>query len=286
MLSQCSYVCQSASLIGYFDRAAREHTAIHRILRMPPESMPRALMPAIGFCTVLEPTRAVDYGLAVMCMLAVSKRFYFLHLAANIHKLCGDDVPMREGVRQAPRGHLDIPSISQSLLDASTSKGAHSRLLTATQRDPNYVLFDNRNREALLTKQDKVQIAVIRLLCLQVSYHNLSGFLAQSLVVTLGGAFAIQTHLSPIWWDDLRLLLSNGPAGLKPCIVLGCLDEDGNIMRYLVCPILWQIACGLFKGEESPSVSERLCPQIPCIATLQRLSVCHGVHHACKNAPV
>ena len=125
--------------------------------------------------------------------------------------------------------------------------------------------------------------------------------------VTLGDAFASRTHLSPTWWDDLHCLWSNVKIYLRVCwlrtisgawttthrmgeervwqCMFGCPNEDDNLLHYLVCPILWQIACGVFKGEESLSVSERLCLQSPSVVKLQRLSVCHSVYHACKNHP-
>ena len=42
-----------------------------------------------------------------------------------------------------------------------------------------------------------------------MSDHNLGVPRAQKLVVTLGDAFASQSHMSNMWWDDFHYVSSN-----------------------------------------------------------------------------
>ena len=123
--------------------------------------------------------------------------------------------------------------------------------------------------------------------------------MARELVVTLGVDFANATRLPPSWWVDLCGILEGLKVYLRMCwlrtiagawtttlrmheaiewkCLFGCPDEDGTISHHLSCPILWNIACGVSDGEESISVSERLCIRHPSHLKFQRLSICHYV---------
>ena len=56
------------------DIPAREQNAIHRILRLPPQSMSRSLMQAVGLYSAVAPTRLVHNMSAIMVRFANSER--------------------------------------------------------------------------------------------------------------------------------------------------------------------------------------------------------------------
>ncbi len=65
-----------------------------------------------------------------------------------------------------------------------------------------------------------------------------------------------------------------------PCI-FGC-EANDEIAHYIVCPILWHIACSQTSSEDSIYVSERLCFVQPSLEKLKRLALAHSIYHACK----
>ena len=60
-----------------FDLDAREHTAIHRVLRFPPKCMSRSLMHDVGFCRVISPTKLRGYCACILFRFACLKRIIF-----------------------------------------------------------------------------------------------------------------------------------------------------------------------------------------------------------------
>ena len=70
---------------------------------------------------------------------------------------------------------------------------------------------------------------------------------------------------------------------IKWSCLFGCADERDCLQHYLTCPVLWLLACSVFGGEDSVCVNERLCLRNPSTLKLQRLSLAHGIYHACKN---
>ena len=72
--------------------------------------------------------------------------------------------------------------------------------------------------------------------------------------------------------------------GVKwPC-VFGCTDCKDEILHYLQCPILWQLAReALLLSEEHFSLGHRLC-YIDCSRDkLRLLAYSHTLYHALKN---
>ena len=65
-----------------------------------------------------------------------------------------------------------------------------------------------------------------------------------------------------------------------PCI-FGCPAND-EIRHYLICLILWSIACAQLSVEDSTFVKERLCLVQPTVEKLKRLALAHTIYHCCK----
>ena len=85
-----------------YDIQAREHTAIHRVLRFPPNSMSRELMHLNGFCTTVRPVVLKDYCQSCMYRFALSEKTYLMNLAKEIRLLCGDTIVLTEVSKRVP----------------------------------------------------------------------------------------------------------------------------------------------------------------------------------------
>ena len=85
----------------------------------------------------------------------------------------------------------------------------------------------------------------------------------------IGGAWTttVRMHESVIW----------------PCI-FGCIDRKDEILHYLQCPILWQLALeALSLSEDHFSLGHRLC-FIDCTHDkLKLVAYCHTLYHSIKN---
>ena len=66
-----------------------------------------------------------------------------------------------------------------------------------------------------------------------------------------------------------------------PCI-FGCLDCTDNLMHYLICLVLWQIANEIIGHEPSVHIGSRLCLCLPSETKLKRLAMTHAIYHFCK----
>ena len=68
-----------------------------------------------------------------------------------------------------------------------------------------------------------------------------------------------------------------------PC-VFGCIDCEDEILHYVQCPILWQLAReALSLSEDHFSLGHRLCFIDCSVDKLKLLAYCHSLYHAIKN---
>ena len=301
-----SYVAQLAVPSRTIDLAAREHGAIHRILRMPPKSMSRELMHNIGFSTVVSPIPVVNYALAIMYRFALSEKQYLYSLASDVRSsLCdSSNVHLSQLGTRVPAGFLDSPPILLCLLEALEFQSGHSRILKAIECEPEVSWLDQRGKSDEFSKSDKVQTVVLKALAPAQDIHSIGVLIARKLCVTLGTDFASQCSVNELWFVELFSILGEAKVFLRMCwlktisgawttttrmheqhtwkCIFGCFDRD-DLLHYLVCPVLWGIAIGVLPGEGSISVGERLCLRNPSLLKLQRVALVHGVYHACKN---
>ena len=85
----------------------------------------------------------------------------------------------------------------------------------------------------------------------------------------VGGAWTttVRMHASFIW----------------PC-VFGSIDCKDEILHYLQCPILWQLAReALSLSEDHFSLGQCLCFVDRSVDKLKLLAYCHSLFHAVKN---
>ena len=338
-VSVLSYVAQFACPDSSIDLAAKEHGAIHRILRMPPNSMTRDLMYNIDFCTLVSPTRLADYVLASMYRFALSEKSYLYKLAPEIHDICSDHFALTDLGGFVPIGGLDTPPILHSLLDALEFKGPHPRVPGCTPRafesqTPGCPASSSQGPEgaprpartiptstsklsgqprAFQSETSRVnavpiigaQAAVLKALRPAISTRCLQAILFKKVGVTLGLEFLDRLRQFPLWLTEFQGILDGVKVYLRVCwlktvagawtttfrmhedklwqCIFGCQSCPDTLSHYLECPILWQIAGEAFPAEESIEVSQRVCILSPSVEKLQRLSVAHGVYHACKN---
>ena len=127
-----------------FDLDAREHTAIHRVLRFPPKCMSRALMHDVGFCSVISPIKLRDHCACILFRFACSEKDYIFDLVKAIRQLSEDRFSLADEAALAPYGGIAETPILQNLHDALNFQGPQARILEALQRDPSFAWLDFR----------------------------------------------------------------------------------------------------------------------------------------------
>ena len=81
------------------------------------------------------------------------------------------------------------------------------------------------------------------------------------------------------WCTSTRLKSVQG----RPCI-FGCLDTRDELVHYLVCPILWQLARSALRiNEESIHSLSRICVSEPTSDKLKLPAFTHALYHSCVN---
>ena len=300
-----SYVSQFASPFSHFDVADKEQNAIHRILRLPPRSMSRKLMHSIGFCSVIEPRPLRAYSLGIMFRFAASEKQHLQVLARDVSLLCGTDIAVMESCRKVPVGNLDSTPILQNLLDALEFRGPASSILLGIQDNADFAWLDKRQSSVPFLRKDKVQSAVIQVLRPRERHSNLEKMLRVKLAVTLGFDHAHLIPLPPGWCLAVYSMLQHCKICTRMCwlkivvggwttthrmhephlwnCMFGCEGHEDVQAHYMCCPILWQLANETIPGEDSSQVLDRLCLNGASMNKLRRLSIAHGIYHACKN---
>ena len=140
---------------------------------------------------------------------------------------------------------------------------------------------------------------------IRFSSDNFPSLLGHKLAVTFGQTFWRRVVLDHNWFDLLlaslnsvsvhvrfcwlRTVVGGWTTSLRmheihplPCI-FGCLDCVDNLEHYMLCPILWNISCEIYSGEDSLVLEERLCLRNPTIIKLARLAITCDIYHTVKN---
>ena len=104
---------------------------------------------------------------------------------------------------------------------------------------------------------------------LEKTFLCTSSYIRMCWLKAIGGAWTTthRMHESVLW----------------PCI-FGCLDCKDEILHYLECPVLWQLAReALHLAEDHFSLGHRLCFINCSESKLQLLAYCHSLYHALRN---
>ena len=316
-VSVLSYVAQFASPPEYFRIDLKEQHALHKILRLPPNSLPRSILHTLKSFTCVDPIPLADYCLAVMFRFAFSEKDYLSSLSCSIRDLIGDSMPLSFYNWVVPDGGMKSPPILQSLCEALALKGAHSRLKSAASYvssgqwllSPVHSLQLGEDRFFVATNAPKtrLQSKVLKVLQEYRQPDNLAPLFTAKAVTTLGDSLSQQIHLCPAWFGMFRVFLGSVKVFSRVCwlktiaggwtttyrmheetkwpCIFGCSSSD-ELKHYLVCPILWQLATEQLGSEDSIFVGERLCLSHPSVQKLKTLALCHFVYHSCKNDEV
>ena len=153
-----------------------------------------------------------------------------------------------------------------------------------------------------------IQTAMLRILSLQETCSNedMPVILARKAVVTLGpdNCGSIVPQLD--WFDKLNSTFHGSSSYIKMCwlkaiggawtttcrmhediiwpCIFGCQDCKDEILHYLQCPILWQLAReALHISEDHFSLGHRLCFIDCSLDRLKLLAYCHTLYHAIRN---
>ncbi len=117
-VSVLSYVAQFAVPPATSKLASLGQWAVHRILRLPPQSMPRDLMHSIGFCTIVEPLPLLSYCAAVQYRFAHSESEYLVGLYIKVMHDFESVFPCSQLQGwNLPDGNLNSPCILGALFD-------------------------------------------------------------------------------------------------------------------------------------------------------------------------
>ena len=318
----CRYNQRAASVFSYVAQFAPPpdciklpnlaHWAIHRILRMPPNSMSRKLSHSIGFFTAIDPIPLSAYCEAIRFRLAHSEKDYLNVLLADVTSRAGDRLfldspPATWSKYGIPDGGFAIPSILEFLLDAINLDGVYSVSKASWSALPEHDWICDYPNSTYPFCYKGVQSAAIQAFSVKEKVRDLSQELMAKLCVTLGKELADRILAPVVWFSSLECQLTKCPLFIRVCwlkaisgawctsrrlhtganlpCVFGC-DAADEFMHYIVCPVLW-----LFPGEhlshreDSLAIEARLCLVEPSIAKLRALAFVHTLYHAVMHDP-
>jgi len=316
-----SYVAQFAYPPPEFDIDCKEFQAVHKLLRMPPQSMSYELSHRLEDFCIVAPVVAQDYCLAIMFRFAYSERKYLADLAVKIQGLIGNSMTLEALDRLViPDGGLRSPPILQSLFNALEMSGNHACLHAAFASSPEdsdwfnfptVVSSYNFGIKRILLPEvapPKLQSNLMKIFKDSRNSVELGPILAAKAVTTLSREVAVTISMSSDWYNNLLEVFQDCKVLLRmswlkaitggwtttirmhelykwPCI-FGCNDSRDEFNHYLLCPVLWQLVREQIGTEEALTREERLCLQRPSRQKLRHLALCHFTYHSCKNDSV
>jgi len=282
--------------------------AIHKLLRIPFNSLPRNLAHSLTPFSIIEPTPLTAYCMAVHYRFAHSEAEYLRSLCNSIAEKFGNSVTLERYLKYGiPAGGLPTPSVLESLMNALNLCGPYRCVSNICQREPKHLWLSSYPNSAIPAGYSGLQSAAIDVFSYTEKVHCFSQVLAKKATVTLGLEFASSFQMRVSWFQDLERLLQVLPLYLRMCwlkaiagawctshrlqtqprlpCIFGC-DAKDEIRHYLACPILWQFPREFLDCPEvSVNVQERLCLVNPTGDKIRTLAFVHALYHACKNDP-
>ena len=138
-----SYASRLASPPKSVDIPNLSGWGVHKILRLPANSMSRELCHSVSFCSAVDPTPLDSYCKACMYRFAHSEKDYLLSLAENVQKFVGEDLALKDCNPtwwkhvDLPSGGLSEPPLLQGLLDVLNHQDAFA-WIGSLSNDPIY----------------------------------------------------------------------------------------------------------------------------------------------------
>ena len=308
-VSVISYVAQFAAPSLECKVAALDHWAVHKILRIPQNSMSRKLCHSLEEFTIVDPIHLGSYCAAILFRFAQSEKDYLLGLATQTRDLVGCNLSLRDSDEHGlPDSGICGKSILGSLLDAVQLKGSmiEVKVLAQNTNAQQHAWVLSFPRCPFPPRFAGVQAAILDIFKYRDRCSDLSHELACKACVTLGDVIASNIRLPATWFQELREVFIDcklflrvcwlkaiagawcttvrlHPGFVLPCI-FGCTDCKDELLHYLVCPILWQFPREFLNySEPSLSIASRLCLVFPSKDKLKALAFVHTLYHSCKN---
>jgi len=313
--SLCRYNQRAVNVLSYVSQfscppesaalPALAQWGLHKILRMPPNSMSRQLCHSVSFCAVVDPIPLNAYCKANLFRFAHSERDYLLQLQAEISEIAKDDLPFTQMCKYClPEGGLGSPPILEELIDAIHLEGNFKSIRKSCLQVPSFSWILNYPASTFPSKYKSLQSAALAVLSFEEKCGDLSIELYKKARVTL-----VPFQISCIpdsWFDSIQNCLSVSSIFVRMCwlksisggwctsvrlhsledrgCIFGCSDSKDELCHYIICPVLWCFARDtLHVTESSVFVGHRLCIVDPTPEKLKNLAFCHSLYHACVN---
>ena len=281
-----------------------EHRAIHRILKLPPNSMSRKLSHSFQPFLPKTPTTIGAMVRATCARFARSEVTFLQSLKRDVLAFTDSSQSLfHEGLGLVPDGGLGCRSVLCTLLDATTCSGVFfvPPLSCRPGSGQEWVLSPTGSPP----KGKSIQTALYGLYVLDFRCSNLTLEMSQKVKTTLGQTRSESFSYAPSWCDVLIRTL----APLKPhtamCVfktliggwttslrmhepvkrrcIFGCNGEWDDLYHYLECPALWAISCGTLGCEVPIGFGQRLCMVDPSPERCWALALCFHIYHYTRH---
>jgi len=292
-VSVFSYVSQFVQIVDTKSMSALEQRGVHKMLRLPPNSMSRQFMHDLGMFSAKSPLALLPICTAALVRFAHSEEGALRDLLSEALDIIGDSISLNElHTGRVPDAGLACTPYINTLIDSLERRGVYSPLPAAVHDQA--AIYRHLSAECVssspqLDLERKIRktfadiLGSVRTPGVSIShlYFELNWYtsLAQVLQsVKQQAAFSLLRTFVSGWTTSHRL----HEVELLPCL-FGCRDECDTVCHYILCSPLWQIA-GAACGFEVPiDFSTRLCICKACAQHVQLLAVVCATYHYTKN---
>jgi len=274
-----------------------EQRGIHKILKLPPNSMSQKLTHSFGEFCPLVPRPIFAMSIAAHSRFAKAEEKALRSILAEAIDILGDSNSLyAHALHAIPCGHLgDLPLIKY-LVDSLDRKGV-------------YLQFSQQLCIALVTKGRSPlwsQAWFTNIYAGSESLSNIQSELGSKILKTFESDIAYSLYFPGNWYNDLIPILRYCKPYVGMCIfktyiggwttssrmherdlrscLLGCCGACDNINHYMQCSPLWQIACGALGVVDPFDFSKRLCIVSPSPDNAQLLALVFSLYHSAHHS--
>ena len=300
-----SYVSQVIRPPDWKSLASLEQRAVHKALKLPPNSMSRKLLHSFqDFCAKVPISLCASVR-ASMYRFARNEFAALMSISCEAREFLGDRLPLELIIScKIPQGRVPEAPILNRLLDAVHLDGDfRSFRCMANQGDGRWLLDYSLPIPA--GPRNKLQAAAYAVFLSAEKCDDVPRELASKLCTTLGDEVAQTMRIPPNWFQSLISIFPSIRQHTCMCIfktfvggwttshrmhepiklpcIFGCPGESDCQRHYLLCAPLWQI-CGQALGCEVPiRLSQRLCLVNPSREGARLLALCFQTYHFTKS---